>query len=92
MVAIRYKPCGLRVEFVCEGPDERARCPYVAPGQVVPCAGRKLALSKDELAPHLRRGRYRISYRVTVDETACPLVAMDPEAAGPIGAYSFPYQ
>lgn len=86
MVAVTYKPCGLRVDFVCDGPGERGKCPRALAGEIVPCAGRKLALSKDEMVPGMRGKRYRVSYRVPIDQVDCPLVAMEPEAAGPLSA------
>jgi hypothetical protein len=86
MVAVTYKTCGLRVDFVCDGPDQRGQCPRVSTGEIVPCAGRKVALSKDEVAPALLRGRYRVAYRVPTDAVYCPMVEMEPDSLTPLSA------
>lgn len=79
MVAVTYKPCGLRVECVCDGPGPAGGCPMVLEGQAVPCAGRKVVLSKDELPPELHLGLARVTYWVPPGATECPMLAMEPD-------------
>jgi hypothetical protein len=48
MSVIIYEPGTLKVQDVCEGPDESGRCPRANADNNVPCSGSELALSKDE--------------------------------------------
>lgn len=70
MVAIMYAPGDLRVIEVCDGPNPNGCCPRIAAGEEVPCRGRDIVLSREELAPAgLERPRIRVEPGCTV----CPV-------------------